>query len=216
MKSFTTPKGTELPLLDLRGKPYLQVPHRVVWFCEEKPDWTIETSYEEKSENFCVMLAVIKNQDGKIIRMARKREDKQHFSDFMEKAETGAIGRALALLGYGTQFACELEEGERIVDSPIPPAKKQTPINYAQQSSDLGSYVINIGKKYKGQTLQMVADKDLASFVQWLKDDNKKKGQEVSGPALSFITNAEAWLARQKTNSEPPEFDLSDIPEEFR
>jgi hypothetical protein len=27
------------------------------------------------------------------------------FSDFLEKAETGAIGRALAALGYGTQFA---------------------------------------------------------------------------------------------------------------
>jgi ribosomal protein S27AE len=37
----------------------------------------------------------------------------------MEKAETGSVGRALSLCGYGTQFASELEEGQRIVDAPI-------------------------------------------------------------------------------------------------
>jgi hypothetical protein len=35
------------------------------------------------------------------------------------KAETKAVGRALAMLGYGTQFAPEMDEGERIVDSPV-------------------------------------------------------------------------------------------------
>ena len=33
-------------------------------------------------------------------------------------AETGAIGRALALCGYGTQFSTELEESN-VVDSPV-------------------------------------------------------------------------------------------------
>lgn len=33
---------------------------------------------------------------------------------------TGAIGRALAMCGYGTQFAPELEEGPRLADSPYP------------------------------------------------------------------------------------------------
>jgi hypothetical protein len=32
---------------------------------------------------------------------------------------SGAIGRALAALGYGTQFAPELDEQHRIVDSPV-------------------------------------------------------------------------------------------------
>ncbi len=41
------------------------------------------------------------------------------FSDYIEKAETGAIGRALAALGYGTQFAPEFNEEHRIVDSPV-------------------------------------------------------------------------------------------------
>jgi hypothetical protein len=39
--------------------------------------------------------------------------------DFGPKAETGAIGRALAALGFGTQFAIELSEDDRIVDTPV-------------------------------------------------------------------------------------------------
>jgi hypothetical protein len=48
-----------------------------------------------------------------------KSENAANFPDFAEKAETGAIGRALAGLGYGTQFAPELNEAHRIVDSPV-------------------------------------------------------------------------------------------------
>ena len=49
-----------------------------------------------------------------------KRETKKDFSDHTEKAETSAVGRALAMLGYGTQFAIsDLDEGDRIVDSPV-------------------------------------------------------------------------------------------------
>src|SRR6266704_618464 len=48
-----------------------------------------------------------------------KSETAASFPDFIEKAETGAIGRALAALGYGTQFAPELDEEHRIVDAPV-------------------------------------------------------------------------------------------------
>ena len=48
-----------------------------------------------------------------------KSETAASFPDYIEKAETGAIGRALAGLGYGTQFAPELDEENRIVDSPV-------------------------------------------------------------------------------------------------
>ena len=48
-----------------------------------------------------------------------KSECAASFPDYIEKAETGAIGRALAALGYGTQFAPELNEEHRIVDSPV-------------------------------------------------------------------------------------------------
>jgi hypothetical protein len=56
-----------------------------------------------------------------------KSECAADFGDYIEKAETGAIGRALAALGYGTQFAPEFNEEHRIVDSPVEPRQEQSP-----------------------------------------------------------------------------------------
>jgi hypothetical protein len=51
---------------------------------------------------------------------ATKSENAASFPDYIEKAETGAVGRALAMLGYGTQFTGdELSEDYRIVDAPV-------------------------------------------------------------------------------------------------
>lgn len=119
MNTFKTKKGTELPVMSLKGKDYLQVAHRLVWFREEREEWTIETSFLELNENFAIAKAIISDQTGRVKATAHKREDQKHFADYMEKAETGAIGRALALVGFGTQFAPELDEEDRVVDSPI-------------------------------------------------------------------------------------------------
>src|SRR5262245_46766475 len=101
MQTMKTPKGTELPLIDLKGKPYLQVAHRLVWFREEHPEWAIETNIVEQDSAHAVMRATIRvNEGGPIIAQATKSETKTGFSDFLEKAETGAIGRALALCGF--------------------------------------------------------------------------------------------------------------------
>ena len=50
-------------------------------------------------------------------------ETKQDFHDYLEKAETKAIGRALAAMGYGT--ASLPDDGERIVDAPVERQPKQ-------------------------------------------------------------------------------------------
>lgn len=119
-KTFKTEKGTELPISDIRGRSYLEVKHRLVWFREVKPLWGIETHIIEVSKDSAIVNAVIKDEQGRILATAHKHENKQGFGDFLEKAETGAIGRALALVGFGTQFTGdELEEGERLADSPI-------------------------------------------------------------------------------------------------
>jgi hypothetical protein len=139
-----TPKGTVLPLMNLKGKPYLQVAHRLIWFREEEPQSGIETKALVLTEDYAVFQATI-TRDGKVVAMATKRETKKDFGDFVEKSETGSIGRALALLGYGTQFTLpDLDEGERLADSPIMPgikadspvAEKQTPAQAPAQQAE--------------------------------------------------------------------------------
>jgi hypothetical protein len=74
------------------------------------------------------------DETGMAIRAATalKREDLSHFPDFLEKAETGSIGRALGMLGFGTQFAPEFDELEgrhepRVVDTPRPSTEDSRP-----------------------------------------------------------------------------------------
>lgn len=119
-RNYRTTKGTELPLLNLRGKEYLEVKYRLVWFREDHPDWSIETELVNVTDVSAYSKATVRDETGRIIATSHKFESIQGFPDFIEKSETGAIGRALALIGYGTQFcADELDEGKRIVDAPV-------------------------------------------------------------------------------------------------
>ena len=106
-------------MMKLKGRDYLQVMWRLVWFREEHPDWTIDANIVEMDADHAVFKAVICDENGQQKSAGHGSESKRDFGDFMEKAETKAVGRALAMLGYGTQFAPELDEGERIVDSPV-------------------------------------------------------------------------------------------------
>jgi hypothetical protein len=47
-------------------------------------------------------------------------ETQADFGDFAERAETRAVGRALALMGFGTEFVGQdLTEGEHVADAPV-------------------------------------------------------------------------------------------------
>ncbi len=123
---------------------YLPVQWRLVWFREQNPNGTIDTEEiavdldrevtietyvwnQEKRRSEKVLKtapgyarfrAVV--TDGKGGRAtATGSECAADFSEYLEKAETKAVGRALAMLGFGTQFAPELSEEHRIVDSPV-------------------------------------------------------------------------------------------------
>lgn len=218
-KTFKTQKGTELPLLDLRGKDYLTVPFRVVWFREEHPGWSIQTEFRELGATHAVAKATISDENGKIIATAHKREDKQGFTDFMEKAETGATGRALALCGYGTQFAQELEENSRIVDSPQPlrsvphefddlrPHKQAASapnwIQAEEQESrdtfpgfpmpEEDTYVIPFGK-FQGKSLRDVAPSDLISYCDFLMKKASTDSKPLSPAAKTLLEKVNEFI----------------------
>jgi len=153
MQEFKTPKGTVLPLMNLKGKPYLQVAYRIIWFREEHPDWSIETELLASGDE-AICKATIKDANGKILATGHKSENKKHFQDNIEKSETSSIGRALALIGYGTQFAVQdLDEGERIVDSPIsrPSPASHVPFKNAVTSLSSGAGETKIKPKKLGE-----------------------------------------------------------------
>ena len=143
--NFTTKNGTELPLLNLKGKQYLMVAHRLVWLNEEVKNFTIETDLLQCTEDFTVARAkvTIFDETGlKVVKSstATKRETKKDFSDHSEKAETGSIGRALALLGFGTAFAlADLDEGMRLADAPLETVKKSAKLETGSSAAALAT-----------------------------------------------------------------------------
>jgi hypothetical protein len=141
MKTVKTPKGTELQVMSLKGKDYMQVQQRLIWFVEENPRYdiqtTVDTSVADQATARCTV--VIFDEDSKVIRKvtSHKTETAKGFADYIEKAETGSLGRALSLLGYGTQFSAELDEGDRIVDSPVTVTKSSAVTTMSEALSSM-------------------------------------------------------------------------------
>ena len=100
------------------GRDYLEVKWRLVWLRTEHPDAVIVTERLGFDDQFAFFKATISIPGGGSA-TAHGTETPADFRDYAEKAETKAVGRALGMLGYGTQFAPELDEGARIVDSPV-------------------------------------------------------------------------------------------------
>lgn len=115
--------------ISLQGKDYLPVAARVKWFRTVHPNGSIETREVivdldrpfskggGKVYGYARFHATVKDADGRILGQGTKTETAANFFDYVEKAETGAIGRALAAAGFGTEIDQDLDEG-RVVDAP--------------------------------------------------------------------------------------------------
>lgn len=106
------------------NKMYLPAAYRVVWFRDEMPnsdEWGIVTEIVEggHADGYATVKASIVNPAGRVIATAHKTEEKKDFpAGWVEKAESGAVSRALSLLGFGTQFDENLVDKESLSDSP--------------------------------------------------------------------------------------------------
>src|SRR5437899_1500305 len=139
--------GEHLMNIGTANKPrmYLETKYRLVWLREQYPEATIETEIlqldldrevtaevfewdevqrksvkvTKHSQGLVIMKATVKLPNG-AIGTGTKMQNGAEFSEWLEKCETGAIGRALSSLGYGTAATDEMSEGEgRVVDAPV-------------------------------------------------------------------------------------------------
>lgn len=100
---------------------YLEVKWRLVWLRNDHPNAVITTQLYAYDQNEAVFSATIDIPGGGSA-TGWGSETPGDFNDYLEKAETKAIGRALAALGYGTQFTDDFDfggEGGKVVDSPV-------------------------------------------------------------------------------------------------
>ncbi len=108
-------------LTKVSGADYLEVKWRLVWLREAHPDAVIETELVSHDGSLALFRARVAVPGGGSA-TGWGSEGIDDFRDYIEKAETKAIGRALAALGFGTQFCPDFDFGAnagRVVDSPI-------------------------------------------------------------------------------------------------
>ncbi len=85
------------------GADYLDVKWRLLWLRKEHPDAEIVTELVQHDPQMAIFKATVSVPTGGKA-TGYGSETASDFPDFIEKAETKAIGRALNALGYGAQF----------------------------------------------------------------------------------------------------------------
>jgi hypothetical protein len=109
------------------GADYLDVKWRLLWLRKEHPDAEIVTELVQHDPQMAIFKATVTVPTGGKA-TGYGSETASDFPDFIEKAETKAIGRALNALGYGAQFG-DFQRPDDIVSegSPEPASREATP-----------------------------------------------------------------------------------------
>jgi hypothetical protein len=210
---------------ETRVQKYLDVKWRLLKMRTEHPDWAIRTEVvqldleKEACLARCEIVVPIQVTTGGgngdsfwqspagvqeyVIASDYGFETKAGFGDYIQKAITNAIGRALATAGYGTQFATELdiEDGREAqgrypgVDSGVETKK---PSHLVDQAVKLGAKPALAGGGDALPTDKLVYKPDEVNLVAW--------AQAISGfaeevgddqpRALNATKFVNAWKAR--------------------
>ncbi len=120
-----------LRTIKVRGgtqQTYLPVTARLLWLRTDHPDAQLVTEVIRLDEKSAIFKATV-TLPGGAVAVGHGSEAAGDFGDFIEKAETKAIGRALTALGYGTEFAegqddPTLAAATEVVATPPAPASR--------------------------------------------------------------------------------------------
>lgn len=145
----------------IKGQGYLEVKWRLAWLRSEHPDAVVSTQLSSHDGSRAIFSAHVALPDGGSA-TGWGSETSDSFANYIEKAETKAIGRALAALGFGTQFCTDFDDGPEtgvLADAPVQlrrtnqgtgiqenPAQHNNQMTGAQRAKILGlSRELNMG-----------------------------------------------------------------------
>ena len=116
--------------VNIKGKEYVEVKERIKFFRSEEQykGWCMTTEIIKLEDNLCVMQAIIKDSDDRIVATGTAYETPNtnkmvNGTSYIENCETSAWGRALGNLGIG------LDGGIASAEEMRKPEPKEVPID---------------------------------------------------------------------------------------
>lgn len=109
-------------LIEIAGRKHLDVKWRLLWLRTEHPDAEIETQETVSGDGWVQFRARVSIPGLGSATAHARQTSKDAAEGWYEKAETRALGRALASLGYGLEYATELDDDtgrKQIAEPPI-------------------------------------------------------------------------------------------------
>jgi len=189
MADDTQPFDPSRYLTKIKGQDYLEVKWRIVWFRDRWPAGSITTEMISHVGNQAIFRAEVRkiDPDGAVHGSATGfgSEDINGFANYIEKAETKAIGRALGALGFGTQFSDEFGDENNLADTPVQRGNSRPP----QQLHGQGQRQSQPQSAGGASEKQIKAIYGISKGLGWSKDDLLAW---LNGPAPEDLTAADA------------------------
>ncbi len=179
------------------GADYLEVKWRVYWLRTQHPDAIISTEMISHENSVAVFKAHVSIPGGGSA-TGWGSEGYDDFRDYLEKAETKALGRALAALGFGTQFTPDFDfaEGqEKVVDAPVRLARQRQLVDLTEERRGQVAQRQSMTDRQKSFIRQMAREKGMS------EQDIDTQVTELFGKGLDQLDrrDASAYIERLKS-----------------
>lgn len=132
-----------LKTINIKGKDYCEVNERINYFRtnEKYAGWTMVTEVIELNDARCVLKAIIRDINDRIVATGIAQEDRGsslvNETSYIENCETSAWGRALANLGIGIRAAVasaeEVSNAIRRQSAYTAPVQQPAPQNFEEE-----------------------------------------------------------------------------------
>ena len=173
-------------LTKVSGQDYLEVKWRLVWLRSEHPDAILTTELAYNDGSRAIFSARVEIPGGGVA-TGWGSETADSFGNYIEKAETKAIGRALGALGFGTQFSYDFEDGPEVgmlADSPVQLRRPAPRGSFASVGASAGAQPVSERQMSLIQALR----KDLRIDVKQLDE----LSTEITGHPIAELNRGQA------------------------
>lgn len=170
-------------LTPIKEKDYAEVPQRIKAFRMICPNGSIVTEMLSNDGEICIFKATVSDDNGMILGTGTAFENKNNGfinkTSYIENCETSAVGRALAMCGFGIDLSiASYEEVANAIENQKPKEKDER-IENAEMRTKILKYVNRHGytkeqidaicKKYGVKELNEMKTVDCKAYIKFIE-----------------------------------------------